>query len=155
RTERAVMRSRPSLDHRPSGRVSQVPNRSITTRRPLSTRRARPVPMPVATRPMAGFTRCGRLATLSCVTRPKRVQYLQLAASPREASDPGLLRRLLAWLHVERAIYMASSFQLARPARLRLAHRTHNSSFVGREKQVGRSFTSAGVSPGVVQDRAV
>ena len=57
------------------------------------------------------------------VTRPKRVQYLRLARSPREAPHPGLLRRTLARLHVERAIYMASSFQLARPDGLRLAHR--------------------------------
>src|SRR5579871_3259253 len=64
----------------------------------------------------------GRLATLTCVTRPKRVQSLRLMPSPHEAPHPRLLRRTLARLHVEWATYMASSFQLARPARLRLAH---------------------------------
>jgi hypothetical protein len=41
-----------------------------------------------------------------------------------EASPVGLLSPTLDWLLVERAIYKASSFHLARSARLSLAHRT-------------------------------
>jgi hypothetical protein len=43
---------------------------------------------------------------------------LRLAPSPSEASHHGLLRRAHGRLHVERAIYMFSSFQLKRPSRL-------------------------------------
>lgn len=49
---------------------------------------------------------------------------LRLTASPSKASYPGLLRRTLGRLLVERAIYKASSFQLARSTRLILAHPT-------------------------------
>jgi hypothetical protein len=48
---------------------------------------------------------------------------LRLAGSPFEASPGGSLRPTLDWLHVERAIYMVSSFHLTRSARLGLAHR--------------------------------
>ena len=124
RAGRAVMYSRKPLDRSPPGRVSQVPDRSVGTRCPQPPRRARQVRIPVTTLSLSGFTRYGRLATPICLTRPNRVQCLRLAPSPREAPHPGLLRRTLARLHVERAIHKASSFQLARPAKLRLTH--HN-----------------------------
>ena len=73
RTDRTVIFSHPSLDSRPSDRVSQVPDRSFATRCPLSPRRVRSVQMPVASRPLAGFTTSGGMTTLDCVTRPNRV----------------------------------------------------------------------------------
>jgi hypothetical protein len=65
RAVRTVMISRPPLDSRPPGRVSQVPGRSIGTRCPLSPRRVRQEHLPVATLTIAGFTLSGGLATLT------------------------------------------------------------------------------------------
>jgi hypothetical protein len=59
------MRSHAALEVAPSGRVSQVPDRSFDTRRPQPPRRVRPVHLLVATRTMAGFTILGGLTTLT------------------------------------------------------------------------------------------
>ena|ERR1700677_4528901 len=48
----------------PPGQVSQVPDRSVDARCPLSPRRARPLPSLVSSRPVSGFAPSERLATL-------------------------------------------------------------------------------------------
>jgi hypothetical protein len=47
----------------PPEQVSQVPDRSVDARCPLPPRRARPLRVLVASRPVSGFTSSGRLAT--------------------------------------------------------------------------------------------
>ncbi len=61
-------------------RVSQVPDDSVGIRRPLSPRRARPLQTFVASRSMTGFTPSGRLATLTCLTRPNTGSRLRITA---------------------------------------------------------------------------
>jgi hypothetical protein len=83
-------RSRWTVSSPPPGQVSQVPDRPIDARCPLSPRRARPLHLLVNSRPVTGFTSSGRLATLNSVTRPKRVHAfaLRLTSSPSRASHP-------------------------------------------------------------------
>src|SRR5579872_5084788 len=79
--------------------------------------------VPVASPPVTGFTISGRLATLKCVTRPNRVRGTSARAFALRGFAPaGLLPPALAWLHVERAIHMMTTFQVTRSARLILAH---------------------------------
>jgi hypothetical protein len=47
----------------PPEQVSQVPDRSVDARRPLSPRGARPLRVLVTSRPVSGFTQSGRMAT--------------------------------------------------------------------------------------------
>ena len=108
----------------PPEQVSQVPDRSVDARCPLPPRRARPLQVLVASRPVSGFTQSGRLAAPTCVTRPKRVHAfaLRLTSLSSRAPHPGSPRRTPSRLHGERAIPMISSFQLTRSAKLSLAH---------------------------------
>ena len=71
----------------------------------------------------AGFTICGRLATLTCLSRPDRVRsrYGLRLCRPR-LRRAGLPRPALGWLHVCREIHMVNSFQFTRSARFILAH---------------------------------
>jgi hypothetical protein len=61
-------------------RVSQVPDDSVGIRCPLSPRRARSLHLFVASRSMAGFTPSGRLATLTCLTRPDSGSRFRITA---------------------------------------------------------------------------
>jgi hypothetical protein len=61
-------------------RVSQVPDDSVDIRRPLSPRRARPLQAFVASRPIAGFTPSGGMATLKCLTRPNTGSRFRITA---------------------------------------------------------------------------
>src|SRR3989442_542095 len=80
-------------------------DRSLHARCPLSPRKARRVPLPIASTPIQGFTIFGRLAAFTRLTRPKRVRFRYGSrASPREASWTPLLRPTPAWLPVHRAI---------------------------------------------------
>jgi len=83
-------RSRWTMCSSPPEQVSQVPDRPVDARCPLSPRRARPLHMLVNSQSVTGFTLSGRLATLDCVTRPKRVHAfaLRLTSSPSRASYP-------------------------------------------------------------------
>jgi hypothetical protein len=76
--------------------------------------------MLVASRPVSGFTPSGRMATPTCVSRPKRVhaRALRLAPSRPQAPTTRLPAPPLGRLHGERAIPMASTFQLTRSTRL-------------------------------------
>ncbi len=85
----------------PLGRVSQVP-RPICRRAPSP-----PTPESPATASArcfvagAGFSRFGSLATLAERNEAESGSLaLRLTPSPREASPAGLLRRMLAGLHV-------------------------------------------------------
>ena len=59
-------------------------DRSVPTRRPLSPRRAPPVLAPITSRQVSGFIKSGRLAALTCVTRPNRV-HLRYGSQVRRA----------------------------------------------------------------------
>jgi len=120
-------------------RVSQVPDPSFRARRPVSPRMARQVYSLVAPLPMSDFAHFGRLIAITGVTRPKGSLSLRLTRSSsgilqtplhrssRGRHRPAFRRRLPddggPRLHAERAIGMAFTFQKARLARLRLAHR--------------------------------
>jgi hypothetical protein len=124
-SRRRSSRTRPSP--RPPGQVSQVPVGSVHARRPLPPRRARPLPMLVASRSASGFTTFGRLAALAFVTRPKRVHAsaLRLTWPSSRASHGGSPHRTPGRLHGARASTMTSTFQLAKPNKLDLTHRKH------------------------------
>jgi hypothetical protein len=96
----------------PPEQVSQVPDRSVDARCPLPPRRARPLRVLVASRPVSGFASSGRMAALTCVTRPKRVHAfaLRLTSLSSRAPHPGSPRRTPSRLHGERAIPMISTF---------------------------------------------
>ena len=110
----------------PPRRISQVP-RSICPR----------VPSPHTPEgPMAARARCFTIGgglhhlrkaghTPKGLTRPKRVHAcaLRLTGSPIRSFDFTITLQPSVWLLVERAIYKATSFQVARSTRLRLAHR--------------------------------
>jgi hypothetical protein len=121
-----VMDSRPpwvrrhaSVSDHPTGSLRFL-DRSVGARRPLPPRRARPLRLLVAWRPVSGFTFSGRMATLTCVSRPKRVhaRALRLTPSPPQASTARSPAPPLGRLHGERAIPMVSTFQLTRSTRL-------------------------------------
>ena len=111
-----------------SRRASQVPDESFDTRCPHPPRRAWWLHLLVASPPMAGFALSDRLATRNLRNEAESgSRQLRLMSSPWEASALGLLLTPLPRLHVERAIYMAGSFQptrLTRPDRPRKASRT-------------------------------
>ena len=122
----AVMDSRPpwvrrhaSVSDHPTGSLRFL-DRSVGARRPLPPRRARPLRLLVAWRPVSGFTFSGRMATLTCVSRPNRVhaRALRLTPSPSQASTARSPAPPLGRLHGERAIPMVSTFQLTRSTRL-------------------------------------
>ena len=122
----------PLMCGRPLEGASQVPDDSVGIRRPLSPRRARPLHVFVASRPMTGFTPPGELATLDCVTRPNTGSRsricdiaLRLTPLPSEAPTAGSPRQPLGQLHGERTSTMVSSFQLTRTVKLRLTHQEH------------------------------
>ena len=72
----------------PPEQVSQVPDRSVDARCPLPPRRARPLRVLVASRPVSGFTSSGRMATPTCVTRPKRVHAFALRLTSLSSRAP-------------------------------------------------------------------
>jgi hypothetical protein len=82
-------------------RASQVPDCSVGIRRPLSPRRARPLPMFVASRSMAGFAQSGGLATLELCNKAETGSLaLRLTPSPSKASRRRItpnLARLATW----------------------------------------------------------
>jgi len=97
--------------------------RSVRTRRPLSPWKARWVLTPVVSPPAAGFTLLGRLAAFVwCNEAESGSLALRLTRSLPGASPSGSLHLSSGSLPVERAIDRATSFQVTRSARLRLAH---------------------------------
>jgi hypothetical protein len=98
---------------------------SVDARRPLSPRRVRPPHSLVASRPMSGFARFGRLTTL--MERFHEAELgsltLRLTSSLPRVPATGSPPPPPSQLHGERAIAMVSSFQLTRPIRLDLTHR--------------------------------
>lgn len=127
---------------------------SVGARRPQSPRRARPLHVLVAMRPIAGFTHSGRMATLNGLTRPNQVHAfaLRLTPSPHMASTDGSPRQPHDRLHGERAITMVSTFQLTRPTRLRLAHQ--NPPECSMQHFNSGLHPSAGPPPGAPRDLA-
>jgi hypothetical protein len=113
------VRRHASVSDHPTGSLRFL-DRSFDARRPLPPRRARPLHLLVASRPVSGFTLSGRLATLTCVSRPKRVhaRALRLTPSPSQAPTARSPAPPLGRLHGERAIPMVSTFQLTRSTRL-------------------------------------
>ena len=129
----------------PPEQVSQVPDRSVDARCPLSPRVAHPLQVLVASRMVSGFAPSGRLTTTTGVTRPKRVHAFALRLTSSSSRTPYARSpaRTPSRFHGERAIPMASTFQLTRSAKLCLAnqkvtkltkHRTEP------EEQVGNDF---------------
>jgi hypothetical protein len=96
---------------------------SFDARRPQPPRRARPLRVLVASRPVSGFITFGRLATLRFLHEAESGSLaLRLTSSSHGASAAGSPRQPPDRLHGERAITMISTFQLTQPTRLRLAH---------------------------------
>lgn len=115
---------------------------SFAARCPLSPRQVDPVHTSVASRLVLASTSSAVWPLATCVSRPiigSTCDGLRLAAllSAACATSPGLpFRTDLApraslpprdrsQLHVQPTIYMATSFQIARLARLNLTHRRH------------------------------
>jgi hypothetical protein len=124
---RPVMDFRTALSWDSPKRVSQVSDGSVGARRPQLPRRAVTLHLLVASRHVwASPSPVGWPPGMS-VTRPDRVhaEALRLTPLPQGAPTAGLLQTSPRWLHGERALTMASTFQLTRSARLSLAHRRH------------------------------
>jgi hypothetical protein len=79
--------------------------------------------MLVTSRTISGFTKSGRLAIPTGVTRPKGSLALRLTSSLFQAPTTGSPRSPLSRLHGERASAMVSTFQLSRSTELYLTHR--------------------------------
>ena len=82
----------PPKGGRPLEGASQVPDDSVGIRRPLSPRRARPLQVFVASRPIAGFTPPGELATLDGLTRPNTGSRFRITADT--FASQGSVRRI-------------------------------------------------------------
>ena len=81
------------------------------------------MPMLVSSPSITGFTLSGRLAASTlCNEADTGLLSLRLTRSPLRASEFGLLLTPPDWLPVEREIDRATSFHVARSARLGLAH---------------------------------
>ena len=83
----------------------------------------------VASPPVTGFIKSGRLATFVSVTRPNRVRLRygsQVCFPGFHQMDYSIPLRFR--YTYERAIYMVNSFQFTRPARLSLVFRMHTDS---------------------------
>ena len=110
-------------------RVSQVPDPSFLTRRPLTRRRVQWLRHPFARPLVAGFIRFGRLATLIFIlTRPNRVRFRcgsRFCLARLRVADCSNSTRLRGYLD-ERIISRVSSSQLTRWTTLYLAPQSRN-----------------------------
>jgi hypothetical protein len=96
---------------------------SVSTRRPLSPRRARQLHTPVTSLPTLGFIYPGRMATLTKFNEAETGSLaLRLALSPHEASPDWVAPPTLGQLLAKQTTYKVNSFQLTRLTRLCLAH---------------------------------
>lgn len=110
---------------------------SFDARRPLTPRRAQPLLMLVSSRLALGFTICGRLAALTCLSRPVRVRFRYgLRLCPSRLRQVRLLCPTLVGLPVLRATHKVNSFQFTRTARLFLAHRNDSHLFELCERSI-------------------
>jgi hypothetical protein len=95
-------------------RVSQVPVRSVDTRRPLSPRKARPVHMPVASWSVTGFSISGRLATFDWCNEAETGSILAARTFAARGFAPWITPR-----HARLATMSNGQFTWQAPFRLR------------------------------------